>query len=377
MDSLSLVEARVGDGAVSRRYRFDFALIILTGNITRYRILRPRVEDDTSVDARWFPIRTWFAADPLSFLPGSLRLRLRHILDTHPLYLPSRADATLIHAFETYYLYTIAQRLLGRKVAIVNNPDGGLPVPKGQWLRDWQLRFAVRETDAFVFWSQGFAKQAKELYPSIQDEKIHVIHPGIDLESWSLRPPREPGERFRLLFVGGDLLRKGADTLLDAYEKYLTDTCELHIATQSAYMPREFRERAERLPNVHLHLDYTSGSEPLRALFRESDAFVLPTKNDVSSWVAIESLATGLPVIISAVGGIPEIVVDEETGLLIPPGSPEAVAAAVNRLRTSPELREKCSRQGRAHVEANFDAAKNTARLLSLMKSLSDVRHSR
>ncbi|MBC8135209.1 MAG: glycosyltransferase family 4 protein [Fibrella sp.] len=376
MDSMTF-EAQAGGRVVPRRYQFDFALITLTGNITRYRILRPRVENDTSVDARWFPIRTWFAADPLSFLPGALRLRLRHFLDTHKLYLPSRADATLIHAFETYHLYTIAQRALGRKVVIVNNPDGGLPVPKKHWFRDWQVQFAVRETDAFVFWSQVYARRAKEAYPFIRDEQIHVLHPGIDLERWSLRPAREPGGRFRLLFVGGDLLRKGADTLLDAFEKHLTETCELHIATQSAYLPQDIREQIERLPNVHLHLDYTSGSEPLLALFRESDAFVLPTNKDASPWVAIESLATGLPVIISPVGAISEIVIDGETGLHIPPKNPDALADAVNRLRTTPELREKCIRQGRAHVEANFDAAKNTTCLLSLMKSLSDKRRNR
>jgi colanic acid/amylovoran biosynthesis glycosyltransferase len=88
----------------------------------------------------------------------------------------------------------------------------------------------------------------------------------------------------------------------------------------------------------------------------------------------IESLATGVPVVTTAVGGIPDMVVNEETGLLVPPRDPAAIVEAVSKLRTSPELRAKLIDQGRRHVEANFDAHKNTAQMMSYIKELIDSR---
>ncbi len=109
-------------------------------------------------------------------------------------------------------------------------------------------------------------------------------------------------------------------------------------------------------------------------MFHSSDAFVLPTNNDVSSWVALEAMATGIPVVITPQGGITDIVCDGETGLLIPPRDPAAIADAVNRLHTSPALRYKLTVQGRAHVETNYDAVKNTGQLLVTVKALIDAR---
>ena len=355
--------------AEKKTHRFDFALITITGNLTRYRTLRPIVERNPTVQSRWFPIRTWYAEDPLRFLPGPVRLRMRHLLDTWKLYLPSRADATLIHAFETYYLYVIAQRLMGRKVAIVTNPDGNVPSSARQGLLgQGKFRYAVKHTDVFIFNSNYCREQSKLIYPEIPEDRIHVFHHGIDLSQWTLRTPPKRGERFQLLFVGGDLLRKGADTLLDAFEQGLSETCHLHLATQSDYLTPELKARIEANPNITLYLDLAGGSEEIMRLYRECDAFVLPTNSDWSPWVAIEALATGIPTIITPVNGIPDIVIDGVTGIAVPPKDPQAIIDAVNRLRNDDELVAKLVRQGRAHIEENFDAERNTARILDLMR---------
>jgi glycosyltransferase involved in cell wall biosynthesis len=199
-----------------------------------------------------------------------------------------------------------------------------------------------------------------------------TFHPGINIEQWPMREDREPGERFKLLFVGGDGPRKGLATLVDAFERSLHAHCDLDIATQAGYLPPELKERITCLPHTRLLLDLQSGSDELKALYRECDAFVLPTNGDSSSWVGIEALATGIPVIITNVGGIPEIIIDGETGLNIPPNDPDALASAVERLRTSPALRHKLICQGRAHIEANFNANINTPRMLTAIKDLID-----
>jgi len=121
-----------------------------------------------------------------------------------------------------------------------------------------------------------------------------------------LRDDHVPGERFRLLFVASNPMLKGADTLLDAFDQELVETCTLDIATQSANLSDTFRQRLLATPHVRLHLDLQPNSEELKQLYAQCDAFVLPTNLDTSSWVAIEALATGIPVIIVPQGGIPK-----------------------------------------------------------------------
>jgi glycosyltransferase involved in cell wall biosynthesis len=360
------------------RYRIDFALVLLTGNLTRYLLTRPIVESDPAISARWYPIRTWIRDDPLRFLPGAWRVRGRQFLDTWRLYFRAPADAIVIHAFETYYLYTFLQRLLRRKTIIINNPDGLIAGPEvsSRRLSRWLQDFAVQRTDLFVPWSHWSADQIRKAYPGVSDDRLLILHPGIDLSRWPLRAPAPPSPRFRLLFVAGNLLLKGADTLLDAFDQSLRDTCTLSIATQSGYLPSDVKRRIQNTPHVDLYLDLPPGSAELQRLYRESDAFVSPTNSDTSSWVALEALATGIPVIICPQGGIPDIVHDGETGLLIPPKDPAALVQAVERLRTSPELRAKLITQGRAHVENHFDGDNNTKILLATIKSLIDT-HSR
>jgi len=114
--------------------------------------------------------------------------------------------------------------------------------------------------------------------------------------------------------------------------------------------------------------------EELQALYRKSDCLVLPTNIDQSPWVVLEALAMGIPVIVTPIGGIPDMVQHERTGLLIPPRDPAALAAAVDRLRESQVLCAQLSAAGRAHIEEHFDASKNTQRLLNLLTDMVDQR---
>jgi len=353
-------------------YRIDFVLIVLTGNLTRYLTLRPLVEAETTVAPRWYPVRTWVQGDWLRFLPGHPRLRARHLLDSRMFFVRRPAEAVIMHALDTYSIYGVWHRLLRLKTVMVSNPDGVDYLAK-RGLNRALLANAVRQTTLFVPWSNYTAGEMVGAFPEIA-ERMVVLHPGIPLDRWPLRDPPQPGERFRLLFVGGDAPRKGLDTLIDAFESELSDTCELDVATQIAYLSDELRARLEAIPSVRLHLDLQPGSSELKGLFARADAFVLPTRADVSSWVALESMATGVPVLINAVGGIPDIVVDGQTGLTIPAEDPAALAAAVHRLQASPALCQQLTADGRRHIEEHFDAHRNTQRLLDMVKEAVDAR---
>lgn len=90
-------------------------------------------------------------------------------------------------------------------------------------------------------------------------------------------------------------------------------------------------------------------------LLAEADVFVLPSRSEGMPISVLEAMAAGLPVAASAVGGVPEVVVDGETGFLVPPGDPEALAEALGRLLSEPELRRRMGEAGRRRAEALFD----------------------
>jgi glycosyltransferase involved in cell wall biosynthesis len=95
--------------------------------------------------------------------------------------------------------------------------------------------------------------------------------------------------------------------------------------------------------------------DDVRELLAGSDLFVLSSRSEGLPMSVLEAMAAGLPVVATAVGGIPELVVDGETGLLVPPGDPDALADALRRLVDDPELRQRFGAAGRARAAALFD----------------------
>jgi glycosyltransferase involved in cell wall biosynthesis len=93
------------------------------------------------------------------------------------------------------------------------------------------------------------------------------------------------------------------------------------------------------------------------ALLADSDLFVLSSRSEGLPVSVLEAMAAGLPVVASRVGGLAELVVDGETGILVPPGDIPALSAALGDLVDDRELRRKLGAAGRARAEAHFDLA--------------------
>jgi glycosyltransferase involved in cell wall biosynthesis len=218
------------------------------------------------------------------------------------------------------------------------------------------LRLFFRRCTRLLPWSEWAAGSMAKDYRALP-EKIRVVAPGIDLEQWF--PVSGKGSGLpRLLFVGADFERKGGPLLLDVYRRHLRDECELHLVTRHAIDPE---------PGVHVYADLKVGDSRLHELYQSCDVLVLPTLADCFSMAALEAMACGLPVIISAIGGIPEIVVDGETGMLIPPGNGDSLLQALRAVLSSSALRERLGAAGRRRVERFFDARTQTATTLSIM----------
>lgn len=190
----------------------------------------------------------------------------------------------------------------------------------------------------------------------IADELVRVI-------PFGMMPP-EPVEPVavdgppEITFTGTSLARKGGETLLRAFRERLRGECVLNLVT-TEYVPAE--------TGLRVHRDIRPGDRRLVELLARSSVFVLPSGIDKSPYSILEAMFAGLPVVSTFVGGIPEMVIDGETGLLVPPDDPAALADAIERLLGDDELRARMGRAGRARAHERFDARDTTLQLLHLI----------
>jgi len=110
------------------------------------------------------------------------------------------------------------------------------------------------------------------------------------------------------------------------------------------------------------------------ALLRSSDIFVLATRSESMPMSVLEAMAAGLPVVVSDVGGLPEVVADERTGLLVPPGDPAALASALARLIEDRELRVALGARGLERARTTFSVERCRREHLDAYRGLLEAR---
>jgi len=189
------------------------------------------------------------------------------------------------------------------------------------------------------------------------------------------------GRAFRLLFVGRLVERKGVEVLVRALAR-LGDRLPVML-TVIGEGPSEssIRGLVRRLGlSERVTLTGRVDQATLRRAYREADALVLPAIVDVKGdteglgVVLLEALRFGLPVIASRAGGIPDIVRDGDTGWLVAPGDPGALADAIVAVASNPEDVRRRVRRGRDHVEAGFSLGGIVGRLLDCYREAVAVR---
>ncbi|WEV59844.1 glycogen synthase [Bifidobacterium sp. ESL0728] len=252
----------------------------------------------------------------------------------------------------------------------------------GYNLSSWAERDAFTHADRVIAVSEGMKQDIHTAYPSIDPAKISVVHNGITVSDFATPSPDDPGwkvfERYHidrskptLLFVGRVTRQKGLPYLLRALHLIdkdiqvvlcagAPDTEELGAEVRSAFAEL----KAER-GNV-IWIEAMLPRPELNALEHGCDAFVCPSIYEPLGIVNLEAMACGLPVVASATGGIPEVVVDGVTGYLVPieqkrdgSGTPihpddfiHDMAKAIDKLMSDPE-------RAKAMGEAGFKRARD------------------
>jgi colanic acid/amylovoran biosynthesis glycosyltransferase len=221
-------------------------------------------------------------------------------------------------------------------------------------------------------------------------EKLFVIHNGVDLERFM--PEREDGrqsEPIRILCVARLIEQKGLVYLLQACrtlrDKGLAYRCELIGGPEECLYTNYFIE----LKKLHRRLGlgdsvFFLGSQPFKQVlekYREADIFILPSviaqdgSRDITPNALIEAMAMKLPVISTTVTGIPEIVEDGVSGMLVPPNDEKALTDALIKLIQDSDLRKRLGENARKRVEEKFDVNKNINRYIDLFSASDPLQH--
>lgn len=303
----------------------------------------------------------------------------------------SLADVDVVHC-HTWYTHLagcLVKQLTGAKLVLTTHslephrPWKAEQLGTAYQASSWIERTAYQNADGVIAVSQSMRDDVNTLY-GVPDDKVRVIHNGIDLNQYAPTPNRTVLAKYRInpevpyvLFVGRITRQKGIIHLVDAI-KHLRPGVQVVLcagAPDTLEIGREMADRVEQArrdsTNPIVWIPQIVPKADVITLYTHADLFVCPSVYEPFGITNLEAMACGTPVVASAVGGIPEVVVAGKTGLLVPlepngsadfePRDPARfvrdLADAMNSLLSDPDRLHLMGLRSRERVEHYFSWA--------------------
>ena len=187
----------------------------------------------------------------------------------------------------------------------------------------------------------------------VDENRLHVIPPGVNPSLFE-RPLEDPFTGFgkpRVLFVGRLAPQKGVRTLVAAAGLIEHPSAQVLLVGNGPERPALERE-AERIGvGDRFHFLGFVAHDRLPAVLTHADLLVLPSLYEELGTVLLEAMQVSLPIVPSKTGGIPDVMEDDVNGILVPPGDPEALARAIDRILADCELVSRLSEEGQERAK--------------------------
>ncbi len=298
-------------------------------------------------------------------------------------------DTQIIHGHTWYSHWAgiLTKQLTGGKLVLTTHslephrPWKEEQLGRAYHMSSWIEKTAYQEADAVIAVSPQMKEDVMSLY-GVSDKKVHVIPNGIDLEEYQptfdeniLQSYGVSPEIPFALFVGRITRQKGIIHLLHA-TVHLDPGIQIVLAAGAPDTPEIEKEMIQEVAKLKKNGDRQivwiremMPSSDLIILYSHARIFVCPSVYEPFGIINLEAMACETAVVATNTGGIPMVVVDQETGLLVDPegdGFEERLAESINQLMRDPDRSEAMGRRGRARVEARFSwevVAKQTVAL--------------
>jgi alpha-maltose-1-phosphate synthase len=353
--------------------------------------------EDGQLRVRGFPVDEsgFTAPKPLRPVFGAMQRDLA--------FAASDVDASVVHC-HTWYTHLggilIKQAYQVPLVVTIHSLE-----PLRPWKREqigggydvtcWVERTAIQMADAIVAVSQGTRADVLAHF-DVDPARIHVIHNGIDASLYQSTAATDAlthycirSDQPYVLFVGRITRQKGIIHLVHAIAE-IDPAAQVVLCAGAPDTPEIAAEMEAAVAAVQqqrsgvIWVQEMVPRDAVVQLYTHAAVFCCPSIYEPFGIINLEAMACGTPVVASAVGGIPEVVVDGETGLLVPldqqmespfePVDParfsHELATAVNRLLADPALRERMGEAGRQRVEAHFTWSAIARRTADLYETL-------
>jgi starch synthase len=269
----------------------------------------------------------------------------------------------------------------------------------GYAMSSWMERTAILDADAIVAVSQGTKADILRAYPDMDEDRIHVIYNGIDLAEYQKTSETKALIEYGVdpaipyvLFVGRITRQKGVTHLVDAID-YLPPETQVVLCAGAPDTPEiaaELRAKVERARQKHpriVWIEKMVTKQETIQLYSNCTVFCCPSVYEPFGIINLEAMACRAPVVATSTGGIKEVVVERETGYLVPfeadpvtsfPVDPDAfaqdLAVRINMLLQDPEKCRSFGDAGRKRVEDIFSWTAIAHQTIDLYRTLVEKR---
>jgi glycosyltransferase involved in cell wall biosynthesis len=299
------------------------------------------------------------------FAPGDISDLERHLRDFDLLHFHDEVDLS--------FPISLRRMKKGKLLTFHTSIDALLPFFHANPMA---RRLLTKSASLFHVFSKIDKSSIVEL--GVGAENVRIVPHGVDIHDFRPRSGELEGRSVRIACICRIERRKGLIDLLAAARILKTQLAQGSFNIQIVGPVADnkyYHELLEYKERMHLEeVTFVGALAPdsrrITSFLQQSSIFTLPSLREAFGRVNLEAMACGLPVVATKVGAVPEVVVDSETGFLIPPNDPKNLAEKLAILIDDKELRKEMGRKGRKRIELLFSVEQTTPMMIDIYKEL-------